>query len=142
MSDHAFAVSLAIAAYTFFCIFISVGIYLQMKVKRLLKKSVKAKGTIMSLEQSVCMSSELLYKVANPVFTFKDVHGKEYCVRSSVGEPPGVHSVGDQVDVVYQQDLPQEATINLKTSILMPRICLLAASIAFIFATGILICLS
>lgn len=142
MSDHAFIVVFAIAAYAIFAIFITVGIYLQLKVRRLLSNSLKAKGTIVSLEQSVCMSSELLYKVANPVFVFKDAHGKEHSVRSTAGEPPGVHSVGNHVDVIYRPESPQEATINLKTSILMPRICFLAASIAFIFATVILICLS
>ena len=125
MSDRAFIVLFAIAAYIIFAIFMTAGIYLQLRIRRLLKSSMKAKGTIVSIEQSVGMSSELLYKVANPVFVFKDAYGKEHRVRSSVGEPPGFHLVGNHVDVIYQPESPQEATIDLKALIVMSRICLL-----------------
>jgi len=142
MSDHVFIVSFAAASYTFFAVFIATGIHLQRKVKRFLVYSLKAKGTIVSLENSVSMSSGMLYKVVNPVFAFKDAQGNEHRVRSSVGEDPNIHSIGDQIDVLYLPEAPQEATIDFKTLILMSRICWLAASISFVFATVILIFLS
>ena len=142
MSDQMFIVLFALTSYTVFAIFAAVGIYLQLKVQRILTNSLRAKGTIVSIEQSVCMSSELLYQVVNPVFVFNDIQGREHRVRSSVGEPPGSHFVGGNVDVIYRLEAPQEAIINLRMSILMPRICLFSAGLAFIFATVILIFLS
>jgi hypothetical protein len=77
--------------------------------------------------------------VFRPLFTFTDAQGIEHRVRSLVSVFSGTHKVGDVVEVFYNSQSPQDATIDPKSSLQMASICLGAASAATIVATAMIV---
>jgi hypothetical protein len=139
MSDQTFLTLFALAAYAFAAIFFSAGYYLRSKTRRILDSAVATKGTIVSLEPSVSMSSSSIYKVFRVFFKFKDMQGVEHRVQASSYANPGDCNVGDIIDVFYDPRIPQKAITDPKTSFQMARICLGAAIAAGIVATAMIL---
>jgi hypothetical protein len=108
-------------------------------MRRPFRAALSAKGSIVSLERSVSMSSEMVYPTVFPHFRFMDVQGIEHSVRSSVGVHPEAHKVGDVVEVIYDSASPQDAYIDPQAVRQMVRISIFAAALAAIIATGIFI---
>ena len=139
MSNHTFLVLFALAAYLFSAIFAVAGMVLRSRVRRLFQSALRTKGSIISLERSVSMSSEMVYPVVFPHFRFTDLQGVERSVRSSVGVQPETYTVGDAVEVTYNSASPQEAVIDPKTIRRMARIAIFASVFTAIVATGIFV---
>lgn len=142
MSDYRLAVIIAIVCYVTAVIALWIGFYMRSKLKRLLDHSLRAEGRIVSFEEGVTTSSEVLTKAFYPVFVFKDSEGKEYRVRSSIGRNRDAHFVGERVDVAYRPEAPEEAIMDVNTWINVPRICFCVAGTAFLFGTMAIIFLS
>jgi Protein of unknown function (DUF3592) len=138
MSDHTFLVVFALAAYFVAGLFAVAGIVLRSRMRRLSKSALVAKGSIISLEHSASMSSEIVYPMIYSHFRFTDTHGMEHSVRSSVGVQPKTFTVGDIVEVVYDSVSPQDAYIDSMAVKQMARISTFAAGFAAIVATGII----
>jgi hypothetical protein len=129
----------ALGGYGFAALFIWLGYYQRAKLRRLLGSASVAKGTVVALEKAISMSSDSVDPVFHPVFNFRDAQGVEHRVRSKVGSFPATHKVGDPVDVFYQPQSPDEAIMDVKSHILMARICVFGGLGAAVFATVILI---
>ena len=142
MSDQTFLTLFALVAYAFAVIFFLVGYYLRSKTRRILDSAVVTKGTIVSLEPSVSMSSESICRVFRVFFTFRGAQGIEHCVQASSYANPGDYDVGDVIDVFYDPQLPQKAITDPKASIQMTRICLGTAIAAAIVATVMILLLN
>lgn len=139
MSDHTFLILFALAAYLFATVFAAAGFVLRSRLRRLFKSAAVTRGSIVSLEHSASMSSEMVYPTVFPHFRFTDSHGVEHSVRSSVGVQPKAYIVGDVVEVTYDSASPQEAYIDPKSVKQMARIAIFASAFAAIVATGILV---
>ncbi|HWD90748.1 MAG TPA: DUF3592 domain-containing protein [Verrucomicrobiae bacterium] len=139
MSDHAFLILFALAAYLFAGMLAVIGIVLRWRMRRLFRAALSAKGSIVSLERSVSISSEMVYPTVFPHFRFTDVQGTEHSVRSSVGVQPEAHKVGDVVDVIYDSASPQDAYIDPLAVRQMMRISIFVAALVAVIATGIFV---
>ena len=74
-----------------------------------LQRAIPGKGTIVKLIERRSDDGDTLYA---PVFTFTDAKGKSHKVFSSVASFPPIGDVGDEIDVLYDQNYPEEAKIN------------------------------
>lgn len=139
MNQHKFLVFFAFAACSCAGTFTVAGIALRSRMRRHFKSALVAKGSVTSLERSASMSSEMVYPTIHPHFKFTDAHGVEHSVRSSVGAHPETYKVGDVVEVFYDSASPQDACIDPKAVKQIAYICIFAAILAAIVATGIFI---
>jgi hypothetical protein len=137
MSDHTFLVLFALAAYLLAGMFAVAGLILRSRMRRLFKSALAAKGSVISLEHSVSLSSEMVYPTVHPHFRFTDTRGVEHSVRSSVGVAPDTYKVGDVVQLFYDSASPQDSCIDPKAVCQMVRISMFAACLTALIATGI-----
>jgi len=71
-------------------------------------RAARADGRVVQLVERQDGEFRTLY----PAFTFRDAHGVEHRVISSVGSTPPDHRVGDAVRVLYPTDAPTGAKID------------------------------
>ncbi len=115
------------------------GMTLHSRMRKLFKSALVVKGSIVFLEHSASMSSEMIYPTVFPHFRFTDSRGIEHSVRSSVGVQPETYIVGDLVEVTYDSAMPKNAQIDSKSVKQMARIAIFASGFAVIVATSILV---
>jgi hypothetical protein len=127
---------LAVAFYLFGVFCLCVGCHLRAKIRHLLTSASTAQGSVISVETAPSIDSDRAY---HPVFTFRDTKGVEHHVRSSVGDYPASHQIGQPVEVFYHPQAPHEAIINPGAFQTMARILFFAAIMAAVFGTAILI---
>lgn len=78
-----------------------------------LAEAVSARGTVAALERSQNGDSVSYF----PLVIFTDEQGETQRFRSSTGRNPAAYGVGEQVEVLYLSNRPDEARINALSSI-------------------------
>ena len=124
---------IAAFSYVVAAIFVIVGRWLRTKLCRRLDAALVAQGTVVSLDRAS------LQEAFHPVVAYCDAQGVEHRFRSAVGSYPASHKVGDKVEVFYNPQSPDEAIIDAKDFARMSRICFLAAGLAVVLGTAVLV---
>ena len=139
---------IAFGVIAFGALFLVVGLILAGQSVSLLADAKRARGTVVSLEWRTEHSSSFHKnrssdkRMAYPVVEFMSADGKQRTFRNSVGSNPPSYEAGEQVEVLYRADSPQDARINGFASLwLVPLIFgglgLLAAGIGTAVALAI-----
>jgi hypothetical protein len=101
-------------------VFLIIGLILTGKSISLLADAQRAKGTVVALEwrdddsnRGVSRKTSVPDKPsAYPVVEFTSADGTHRTFRSSTGSNPPSYDEGDQVEVLYRADSPEDAEIN------------------------------
>ncbi|WLW54042.1 DUF3592 domain-containing protein [Streptomyces sp. YU58] len=110
----------AFGLIAFGSLFLIIGLILTGKSISLLADAQRAKGTVVALEwrdddsdRGVSRKTSVPDKPsAYPVVEFTSADGTHRTFRSSTGSNPPSYDEGDQVEVLYRADSPEDAEIN------------------------------
>ena len=76
---------------------------------RFVNSASRAEGVVVKLVESRDSDSGATYR---PVFAFRDSNQVTHEIQSSVGSSPPAFRVGDEVEVLYSKDDPDNAAID------------------------------
>lgn len=77
--------------------------------QQFLKVSVKAVGVVVEMKSEYDSDDDLMYR---PVIRYKDRTGVEHTFTSSTSSNPPSYEVGDRVELLYDQQKPEQPRIN------------------------------
>ena len=90
-------------------VFTPVGIVLWLNVRHFVQTAEQTEGTVIELVEDRIKEGGLSYC---PVVEYTDRFGQRHEHRASVGSNPPHFSVGDKVQILYDQNNPDSAMVN------------------------------
>jgi hypothetical protein len=105
------------------------GVFSIFKIRRQVADSVKTTGTVFGFGKSMGKSGYIYC----PQVAFTDAHGRKIQFESEVGAQPPAYVIGQQVQIIYQQNNPQKAEIDSVTSLWFVPGCTTLMGLAFTF---------
>jgi len=84
--------------------------FIYMNASNFLKTSITSQGTVVDLLESISSSNNSI--MYNPLVNFIDEKGNSIEFSSSSGSNPPSYSIGEQVEVLYNPEFPNDAKIN------------------------------
>ena len=103
------------------------GIFSVFKIRRQVKNSVKAVGTVTGFGKRMGKSGYIYC----PQVAFTDSTGKKIEFESEIGTQPPAYTLGQRVQIIYQKDFPQKAEIDSITNLWFVPGCMLAFALLF-----------
>lgn len=76
------------------------------------ESSISTKATIIELIKGSSTSGSSTTRIYTPVFTYKDESGKEYKHKSKYSSSTPAGNIGDQIDVLYNPENPNDVKID------------------------------
>jgi len=89
-------------------VLLAVGVYLYARTSAFLERATRTRGEVVELVER---RSDDGYTYA-PVFVFEDAKGTSRRIVSNTSSNPPGYAVGDEVDVLYDPDDPEDACID------------------------------
>lgn len=85
------------------------SIFTYFRTRHFIDVAVRGEGKVIKLVESHDKDNGTTFR---PVFVFRDSHGTEHEIYSSVGSYPPAHKVGDKVTVLYRVEEPENASLD------------------------------
>ena len=114
-----------------------IGIMWWQNVRHFVQTAEKTEGTVIELVESRGSKGTRFY---SPVVEYTDRFGQRQELRSSMGTSPPRFSVGDKVQILYDQNDPDSAKINHWLHLyIFPLLCLFMAFNGIVMAIGMFV---